>query len=407
MSVAVEPVLAVEGLTKIYQRAPARWHRILLPWSRIDMRGTVDDDEDDDDVDDDVPVEDHDLRHATVALRDVSFDLGPGLNVALMGAEGAGRRTLMRILGGFSVPTSGRALVRGTVGPSPRLARTIMAGERSTDKNILGLARFMGRSARLARRRGDEILAFAGLDHHERRLGQLPPDIVTRFLFSAVLHLEPDLLLADAWYADKDLAFRTKALERVLRERDRRGMTILHRSDNVELIEKHFDHVLWLDRGGVMALGPVEEVVPKYRAWLEHEAEEEGTDVAGPLHVARLVDGTGEETSSIGPEDELRVELDIDASALRTAVECTLDVAGERTGRSWPLEAAGSFVVRCVLPPGALPAGHHVATLTTTTDEVHGQRRTAQQELVVTVEGTGDGAGRPLSEIADWRLAGA
>jgi ABC-type polysaccharide/polyol phosphate transport system ATPase subunit len=407
VSVAVEPVLAVEGLTKVYQRAPARWHRILLPWSRIDLRGTVEDDEDDDDVDDDVVVEDHDLRHATVALRDVSFDLVPGLNVALMGAQGAGRRTLVRILGGFSVPTSGRALVRGTVGPTPRLARTLMAGERSTDKNILGLARWMGRSARLARRRGDEILAFAGLEQHERRLGQLPPDTITRFLFSTVLHLEPDLLLADPWYADKDRTVQSACLERVLRERDRRGMTILQRQDSIELVERYFDQALWLDRGKVMAFGPLEDVVPRYRAWLEHEAEEEGTDVAGPLHVARLVDGAGEETTSIGPADELRVELDIDASALRTAVECTLDVAGQRTGRSWPLEAAGSFVVRCVLPPGALPAGHHVATLTTTTDEVHGQRRTAQQELVVTVEGTGEGAGRPLSEIADWRLAGA
>ena len=404
MSVAVEPTLAVEGLTKIYQRPPSRWHRILLPWSRIDTRGTVEDDEDDDDVEEEAPVEDHDLRHATVALRDVSFSISPGQNVALMGPEGAGRRTLMRVLGGYSMPSSGRAVVRGRVGPTPRMARMLLGGERSTEKNILALARWMGVPADEARSRFDEILAFATLEGHERRVGQLPADLITRFLFSAVIHLEPDLLLAEAWFADKDPAFRALCLERVTRERTERGMAVLHRTDNLQLIDRYFDTIVWLDDGKVVDTGPVADVLPRFRAWLEHEAEEEGTDVAGPLHVARVVDGEGRETSTIPADGEVRIELEIDASALRTSVRCKLDLDGARTGGTWPLEAAGAFLVRCVIPAAALPAGHHMATLTTTTREAHGQKRTAEQELVFTIEGAGAGTDASLNEVAEWSL---
>ena len=404
MSVAVEPVLAVEGLTKIYQRPSSRWHRILLPWSRIDTRGTVEDDEDDDDVDDEVPVEDHDLRHATVALRDVSFTIAPGENVALMGPDGAGRRTLMRVLGGYSIPTAGRAVVRGRIGPTPRMARKIMAGEQSTAKNIFSLARWMGVPADEARGRFDEILDFATLGGHERRVGQLPGDLITRFLFSTVMHLEPDLLLAEAWYADKDPSYRALCLERVMRERTERGMAVLHRTDNLQLIERYFDSIVWLHEGNVVETGPAGEVLPRFRTWLEEEADHEGTAVAGPLHVARVVDADGDETTTVPAGGEVRIELEIDASALRTSVKCQLELDGERTGSTWPLEAADSFLVRCTIPAAELPGGHHVATLTTTTKEVHGQKRSAQQEVVFTVEGSGAGGERTLSEVAEWSL---
>jgi ABC-type polysaccharide/polyol phosphate transport system ATPase subunit len=200
------------------------------------------------------------------ALRDLSLEVRRGRALAVVGANGSGKTTLLRVLAGITPPTSGRVLVRGRVAPATDFASAFLQPELTGRQNVLLLAQVMGAPRRVAERAMKPIAAFAELGPLMNvQAKRYSTGLYRRLAISTVLHLEPDILLADETFAVGDVDFRRRCAER-LAEARRGGLTIVLASHDLELLRGQCDEAVWLDGGEVARRGPVDEVLSAYEA---------------------------------------------------------------------------------------------------------------------------------------------
>jgi ABC-type polysaccharide/polyol phosphate transport system ATPase subunit len=236
--------------------------------------GVADDDvEDDDDTGDDDGGGDEDL--GTVqgggeelreiwALRDVSFAMKPGSALALVGPHGSGKTTLMKILARLSMPTEGRAVIRGRVAPLIQGGGGIVRPDASGRKNARQVAQFYGIPRDLVDDRLEQILDLAGLSS----VGDIPVGshssvALKRLPLATVLHCDPDILLLeeDAFGADAD--FRERCLD-TIDELRADGLTMLVVAHDEDIVRRHCSEALYLKAGSVVSHGDVDAVMKEY-----------------------------------------------------------------------------------------------------------------------------------------------
>jgi len=209
------------------------------------------------------------------ALRDVSFDLHQGEVVGLIGRNGAGKTTILRILARITRPTSGRARVRG------RIASLLEVGtgfhpELTGRENIFLSGAILGMRKREIEHKFDEMVAFSEVEEFlDTPLKHYSTGMQTRLAFAVAAHLEPEILLIDEVLAVGDLKFQRKCLGKMSAVATS-GRTILFVSHQMNQIRRLCGRVLWLDQGRVRALGPTGEVVAAYEA-SQLEAEPAGS----------------------------------------------------------------------------------------------------------------------------------
>jgi ABC-type polysaccharide/polyol phosphate transport system ATPase subunit len=214
-----------------------------------------------------------DLRHrrATAeerghwALRDVSFSVEEGTTVGIIGRNGAGKTTLLKVLTGVTLPTEGRAEMRGRV--VPLLA--VGAGfhpDASGRQNIRLNAAFLGLPAGEIDRRMDTIVDFAEVDPAQLDLPVRLYDGNTyvRLAFAAAVVLEPDILLADEILAAGDATFRERALEQMAEAAP--SQTVVFVSHDLSAVLRLCTRVLWLHDGRILGDGEPNEIVEAYKA---------------------------------------------------------------------------------------------------------------------------------------------
>jgi ABC-type polysaccharide/polyol phosphate transport system ATPase subunit len=200
------------------------------------------------------------------ALSDVSFSLQHGQSLGLVGNNGAGKSTMLRILSGIYRPTSGTCEVRGRLTPVLELG----VGMR---ENVFLYGAMIGFTRTLLRERFDEILAFAELqDFVEARVKELSTGMRQRLMFAITAQLDSDLLLLDEVLAVGDRTFKEKSWEVFRRRREARKSLILA-SHDLEAVGELCDVCLLLDHGRQRAFGPTAEVLNLYTSGSpEHEA---------------------------------------------------------------------------------------------------------------------------------------
>ncbi len=207
--------------------------------------------------------------HAHIwALRDVSFQVGEGETIGIVGRNGAGKSTLLKILAGITLPTEGSAEVRGRVGSLLEVG-TGFHPELTGRENIYFSGSILGMKRREIDRKFDEITAFSGVETFlDTPLKHYSSGMQLRLAFSVAAHLEPEVLLVDEVLAVGDAAFQKKCLGK-MSDVARSGRTVLFVSHQTSAILQLCPHSLWLDRGGVRATGPSREVVAQYLASLQ------------------------------------------------------------------------------------------------------------------------------------------
>jgi lipopolysaccharide transport system ATP-binding protein len=212
------------------------------------------------------------------ALKDVSFSVRPGETLALIGSNGAGKSTVLKMLNGLLRPDTGRITVRGRVqalielgaGFSPIL---------SARENIYINAAVLGMRRADIDRALPEIIEFAGLeDFVETPLQSFSSGMRTRLAFAVATQLDPDVLLLDEVLAVGDLAFQEKCMRRIEAFR-RRNKAIIFVTHNLYQVEAMCNTALWLENGSVVSYGPSTKVIRAYldmqekRAIAEAQAE--------------------------------------------------------------------------------------------------------------------------------------
>jgi len=197
------------------------------------------------------------------ALKDVSFEVGRGEVLGIIGRNGSGKSTLLKVIARVLRPTSGRVWVKGRVAPLLELGGGFHP-ELTGRENIYLNGTLLGHSRREIEERFDWIVDFAGLrDFIDAPLRTYSTGMVARLGFAVATAWEPEILLVDEVLAVGDQSFQKKCQARMADFR-RLGTTILLVSHNSNLIRQMCDYALWLESGQVVEFGPAEIVVALY-----------------------------------------------------------------------------------------------------------------------------------------------
>jgi lipopolysaccharide transport system ATP-binding protein len=217
-----------------------------------------------------------DLRsdEAFEALRGVSFDVPPGRTFGIVGRNGSGKSTMLKLIAGIGKPTAGEVNVTGRVSALIELGAGFHP-EISGRENVFINGMMLGMSKKEIARRFDDIVSFAGLQEFiDAPVKTYSSGMYVRLGFAVAINVDPDVLLVDEVLAVGDEAFTHKCLDKFSEFR-RRGKTILIVTHQLDLVERFCDEALWLDGGLVKAHGDPRRVIDAYR--MEVAADERGT----------------------------------------------------------------------------------------------------------------------------------
>ncbi len=197
------------------------------------------------------------------ALDDVSIDIRPGESVAIIGSNGAGKSTTLKILADIYVPTSGSSESAG------RIASLLDLGV-GFHPDLTGEENLMLNGAMLGLGRGEmkklipQISEFAQLSRFmDTPVKYYSNGMFMRLGFSLATAVDPDILLVDEVLAVGDIGFQERCYQRIRDFRDK-GRTIIFVSHDLEAVSKLCSRAIWLDDGRVLMDGPAEEVLSAY-----------------------------------------------------------------------------------------------------------------------------------------------
>lgn len=199
------------------------------------------------------------------ALDDVTFHVEKGEVLGLIGRNGAGKSTMLKVISGIYKPTSGVARTQGRVVPLLELGCGFDA-ELTGRENILLNGAILGYSEEFLRSHLQEIIDYSELGLFiEMPLKTYSSGMLARLAFSVATVVKPDVLIVDEILAVGDERFQRKSHARMM-ELMSGGTTVLFVSHSLPQIRQMCDHVVWLDHGKVRAFGPTDEVCDQYAA---------------------------------------------------------------------------------------------------------------------------------------------
>lgn len=199
------------------------------------------------------------------ALRDVSFDVAKGESLGLVGHNGAGKSTVLKLMTRILEPTSGSVQVSGRVAALLELGSGFHP-DLSGRENVYLYGSLMGFGRRDMDTRLDEIVDFADIgDFIDMEVKHYSSGMYTRLAFAVATAVDPEILITDEVLAVGDEAFQRKCMERIFRFR-RAGKTIIFVSHALDTVRTLCDKAVWLDRGQARAFGPAGDVIDAYLA---------------------------------------------------------------------------------------------------------------------------------------------
>ena len=238
------------------------------------------------------------------ALKDVSFEVGHGETLGIIGHNGAGKSTILKLLSQITSPTSGEIRLGG------RVAALIEVGsgfhpELTGRENVYLSGSILGMKRREIDRKLEQIIEFAGVrEFIDTPVKWYSSGMYVRLGFAVAAHLEADILLVDEVLAVGDAAFQVQCIER-LNELRRSGTTMLFISHDLTSIEKLCDRVALMERGELVASGTAHDIVERYQR------------TAANAHVAAMADANNRAAAGAARVDAITFH-DLEGKALLT-----------------------------------------------------------------------------------------
>ena len=289
------------------------------------------------------------------ALRGVSFDVKTGKTLGIIGENGSGKSTMLKILAGISKPTSGSVITRGRISALIELGAGFHP-EISGRENVFINGVILGLTRKEIQEKYAEIIQFAELEEFiDHPVKGYSSGMFMRLGFSIAINVNPDILLIDEVLAVGDASFVPKCLDKI-NEFRRNGKTIIFVSHDLSTVERICDEVIWLKKGQVEMRGYPKRVVDAYleyvgskdenKSQLQHEKEEKAAqqtagkkDEAKPrlqnekeekdgqqnpekrwggreieISNVKMFDGSGKEKYIFKADEPLVIEFDVQAA---------------------------------------------------------------------------------------------
>jgi lipopolysaccharide transport system ATP-binding protein len=254
------------------------------------------------------------------ALRDVSFQVGQGEVLGIIGRNGAGKSTLLKLLSRITEPTTGLIRTRGRVASLLEIG-TGFHPDLTGRENIFLNGAILGMTRREIRQKFDEIVAFAEVEPFlDLPVKRYSSGMHVRLAFAVAAHLEPDVLIVDEVLAVGDAQFQKKCIGKMERVSTTEGRTVLFVSHQMAVIQHLCSRCLLLDEGRLVKSGAPHDVVRAYlqsAATLTERRVGERTDRRGRGNVrveaVELIDRDGVPVSDAvsGMEVTLKVSFTV------------------------------------------------------------------------------------------------
>jgi ABC-type polysaccharide/polyol phosphate transport system ATPase subunit len=205
------------------------------------------------------------------ALEDINLTVGEGDRLGIIGHNGAGKSTLLKLLAGIYPPTAGRRRVNGQVSALFDIALGFEA-DASGWENIIYRGYLQGENPRSIRAKMQPIAEFSELgDFLNMPVRYYSAGMLVRLAFSIATAIEPEILIIDEVLAAGDLAFQTKARDR-MRALMHTARTVIVVSHDLASLSLICDRALWMDHGKTQQIGPVREVIAAYTEEVSEQA---------------------------------------------------------------------------------------------------------------------------------------
>jgi len=272
------------------------------------------------------------------ALKEISFVVDRGEAFGIIGRNGSGKSTMLKIISGILKPTTGTVAVHG------RIAALIELGagfhpEITGRENIYINGIMLGLTRREIDARFDRIVDFAGIGEFlDQPVKTYSSGMYVRLGFAVAVHVDPDILLIDEVLSVGDEEFSQKCIAKI-QEMKYRGVTLIFVTHQLEQVRNLCDRALWLDKGEAEAIGDPVRVVDAYlqqvsgvrqapppvaeekvEAAKSEEAAEEERWGSGEVILRRvaLTDDKGRELVALGAGTPVTIDIDIEVRAPQT-----------------------------------------------------------------------------------------
>ena len=229
------------------------------------------------------------------ALKDVSFDVKKGEALGIIGANGSGKTTTLRLLSKVTAPTEGNIDVSGKIAPLIQVGAGFHP-ELTGRENVYLNAAIMGLTKNDIDEKYDDIVSFAELDGFmDTPVKRYSSGMYVRLGFAVVANINPDIFLIDEILSVGDLSFQRKCLDKMSRIR-KTNKSIVFVSHNLYAVKGLCDHVIWLDKGEIQKEGDPGEVISAYTTFMTsksqfiHDISHTGTTTRWGSGEARFID---------------------------------------------------------------------------------------------------------------------
>jgi lipopolysaccharide transport system ATP-binding protein len=211
------------------------------------------------------PQHPHDANKTSYiwALKDVSFEVKQGEVVGMIGSNGAGKSTMLKVLSRITTPTEGRVDMYGKVGALLEVG-TGFHPELTGQENIYLNGAVLGMSRVEIGRKFDEIVEFSGIKKFiDTPVKHYSSGMYVRLAFAVAAHMEPDILIVDEVLAVGDVEFQKKCLGK-MSEVAGQGRTVIFVSHNMEAVTTLCTRALLFRDGTVAVDGAISDVIARY-----------------------------------------------------------------------------------------------------------------------------------------------
>jgi len=245
----MKPIIEIEHLSKKYRYGESQPYLTLrdalISFSKISKKRSLE-------------------KSEFWALDDVSFNVYPGETTGIIGQNGAGKSTILKILSRITPPTKGKAILRGRVGSLLEIG-TGFHQELTGRENVYLNGAILGMNRREINKKFEEIVNFSGVERFlDTPVKHYSSGMYTRLAFAVAANLQSEILIVDEVLAVGDAEFQKKCLGKMDDLTKHEGRTILFVSHNMSSIKRLCTKGVLLETGKKIAEGDIEKVVSSY-----------------------------------------------------------------------------------------------------------------------------------------------
>ena len=197
------------------------------------------------------------------ALKDISFEVAKGEVIGLIGSNGAGKSTMLKVVSGVMKPTEGKVTVNGVISPMIELGAGFDP-ELTARENIFLNGAILGYSRQFLESKFDEIVEFSELkDFLDVPVKNFSSGMNAKLAFSIATIVNPEILIVDEILSVGDIKFQQKSKNKML-EMIKGGTTVLYVSHSLDAIKELCDRVIWIEHGKMIKMGETEKICAEY-----------------------------------------------------------------------------------------------------------------------------------------------